>query len=242
MHPAFAPYAHWIDAFGGLDRVPTLPVLNRVADDAGLTLPDGRRLRFEAAPSRRTSALVYERRIADEGIIEFRDGSHHDFANALAWLAFPLTKAALNAIHLREGRDTTANGRSRVRDGATLVDEAGMILVCRNAELVSLLREWQWRALFWERRASVAEEFTPLVVGHGLLDKLRAPFRALTAQALIVDVAREFADVAASMLIRDPAFAPYRLQPLPVAALPGWDVEAIGECLFDDREVFRVKH
>jgi hypothetical protein len=32
------------------------------------------------------------------------------------------------------------------------------------------------------------------------------------------------------------------LQPLPVAALPGWDAESAGERLFDDRDVFRVKH
>lgn len=242
MHPAFSPYARWINALAGWNRVPSIAALNRVAHDEKLALCDGRALRFEAAAHRRTSALAYERRIADEGIIEFREGSWHDFANALAWLAFPRTKSALNAVHLRDGRGATANGRSRARDAATLVDEAGMIFVCPDPELVALLRAWQWRALFWERRDAVAARVTPFVVGHGLLDRLRAPLRALTAQALIVDPADGAADAAAAAQIAAPDFVPHRLQPLPVAALPGWDAESAGARLFDDRDVFRIKY
>jgi len=242
MHPAFAPYRRFIDALGGFDRAPPLATLNRVARAAQLSLPGGMPLRFEVAPARRTPALCYERRIAEEGVIEFRESSRHDFANALAWLAFPLTKAALNAVHVRDGRDVTANGRSRARDAATLVDEAGMIFLCRDAELIALLRAWQWHALFWKRREAVVRSVTPIVVGHGLLDKLRTPFRALTAQALIVSTAEGDVDAAAAEQLRAPDFAPHRLQPLPVAALPGWDSEASGEGLFDDREVFRVKY
>jgi hypothetical protein len=242
MHPAFSPYARWIDALGGLDRVPSIALLNRVAQQSSLAHAGGRSLRFEAAPARRSSALQYERRIACDGVIEFRDGNWHDFANALAWLAFPQTKSALNAVHVRDGRDATANGRTRARDAATLVDEAGMIFVCADRELVALLRAWQWRTLFWERRAAVAACVTPLVVGHGLLDRLRAPFRALTAQAVIVGATSEDVDAAAAARISEDDFAPHRLQPLPVAALPGWDAESAGERLFDDRDVFRVKH
>ena len=241
MHPAFLPYRRWTDALGGIERVPTLAVLNRVAQDAGVALPDGRALRFEKAPPRRTPALAYERRIADEAVVEFREGSRHDLANALVWFAFPGIKAALNAIHLRDGLEPTANRRSRARDAATLVDEAGMIFVCRDVELIALLRAWQWRALFWERRERIAEHVHAIVIGHGLLDRLRAPFRALTAQALVVDTDVRDADAAAAsqMCARD--FAPDRLAPLPVAALPGWDAERIGERLFDDEEVFRIK-
>lgn len=242
MHPAFAPLARWIDALGGIDQIPAIGALNRVAELAGLALPDGTLVRFETAPARRTPALRYEQRIAEEGVVEFREGSAHDFANALVWFAFPLTKAALNAVHVRDGRETTANGRSRARDAATLVDEAGMIFVCRDAELITLLRAWQWRALFWERRDAVARRVAVLLIGHGLLDKLRAPFRALTAQAIVVDTTPDNADAAAASQVRAPEFCPHRLLPLPVAALPGWDWEGIGERLFDDRAVFRVKH
>ncbi|HEY3178654.1 MAG TPA: DUF3025 domain-containing protein [Casimicrobiaceae bacterium] len=242
MHRGFAPYARWLDVLGGLGDVPDIAALNRVATTSHLSLPDGTALRFEVAPARRSGALAYERRIAEEGVIEFRAGSWHDFANALVWLAFPLAKAALNAVHLREGLDATANGRSRVRDAATLIDEAGLIFACDDAELVALLRAWQWRELFWRRRDAVARHVHASVIGHGLLERLRAPYRALTAQALVVDVAANNADATAAEAIRAPGFGPNRLTPVPIAALPGWDVENIGERLFDDRDVFRVKH
>jgi Protein of unknown function (DUF3025) len=241
MHPAFVPYACWLDTLGGLGDVPTIAALNRVAATSRLSLPNGKLLRFETAPARRSGALAYERRIAEEGVIEFRVGHWHDFANALVWLGFPLTKAALNAVHLREGREATANARSRARDAATLLDEAGLIFACVDANLIALLHAWQWHELFWVKRDTVAQRVHPIVVGHGLLERLRAPYRALTAQALIVDVATSDVDAAAASTIRAPSFGPHRLTPLPLAALPGWDTEQIGEALFDDREVFRIK-
>jgi len=38
------------------------------------------------------------------------------------------------------------------------------------------------------------------------------------------------------------AAGPNYVPPLPVAALRGWDSERMGERLFDDRAVFRVKY
>src|SRR5262249_13512630 len=112
-----------------------------------------------------------------------------------------------------------------------------------------LLRTWQWRELFWNRRDVVETRVRAIVVGHGLLDKLRAPYRALTAQALVIDIASigdgetrmERLDAAAAQRIGDPQFGPHWITPLPIAALPGWDTEDIGEHLFDDRAVFRTK-
>ncbi len=241
MHPAFAPYARWLEAFGGLGEVPDIALINRVAATSHLSLPDGTALRFEHAPARHSAALAYENRIAGDGVIQFRAGHWHDFANALVWLAFPLTKAALNAVHLREGRGTTANARSRARDAATLVDEAGLIFSCPDAELIALLRSWQWHALFWARRDAVARRVRAIVIGHGLLERLRAPYRALTAQALIVDAGADDVDAIAAAAILAPDFGPHKLTPLPIAALPGWDTENVGELLFQDAEVFRVK-
>lgn len=230
------------------DDVPNVQTLNRVAGEKRLTLPTGAPLRFGAAPRLRSSALDYERRIAD-GVIEVRERNTHDFANALVWLAFPRLKAALNAVHVREGRAATANGRSRARDAATLLDEAGLLFACVDRELVDLLRAWRWRELFWYRRDVVIARVRAIVVGHGLLDKLRAPYRALTAQALVIDVAAtgddettmDRYDAAAAQSIGDPQFGPHWITPLPLAALPGWDTENIGEHLFDDRTVFRTK-
>ena len=185
------------------------------------------------------------------------------------WLRLPRTKAALNAVHVRAADAGTGNARNRARDAATLLDESGLLLDCHDAGLVELLRARDWRGLFWTRRDEVVCAMRPLVLGHGLAEKLLSPYRALTAhvlitgrpperaaaadgaaqtaradasQAAVVDEAavdETAMDAEAARHIALPRFAPHLLLPLPVAALPGWDAESLGERLFDDLSVFR---
>jgi hypothetical protein len=115
-HPGLVPYTHWLSRGRCLD----LSALNGLARECGLALPDGRPLVFVASRSR-MRALDYERRVAEHGEIATRDGSLHDGFNALAWLRFPRTKAALNAVHLRASEVATGNARCRARDAATLI-------------------------------------------------------------------------------------------------------------------------
>ncbi len=252
-HPAFAPYARWWIPLRGGD-LPAPVEFDGWAREASLTLPDGRPLSFRPAPSGRTSALEYERRIAATGEVPTRAGSLHDACNALAWLAFPRTKAALNAIHAGATVADTGNGRDRRRDAATLLDESGMIVACADAELLGLWRAHRWRTAFWDRRATVAKQMRAVAIGHGLLAKLVAPFRSVTARVLVtaLDGAALPADpallaaaldaaAAATIDASGVAFAPEDLLALPVAALPGWDTEVRGARLFDDTAVFRPR-
>jgi len=90
-----------------------------------------------------------------------------------------------------------------------------------------------------------------MVIGHGLAARLLRPFRALTAKVLVVPVepstlpdgeaAQAVVDTAAAALVAGHAFGPASLTPLPVAALPGWSDEGLGERLFDDVSVFRPR-
>jgi len=248
-HPGLAPYARWLAAGPG----PDLAALNFLAREQGLSLPDGRPLVF-VAPRSRLRALDYERAIAERGEITTREGSLHDACNALAWLRFPRTKAALNAVHVQAADAATGNARSRPRDAATLLDESGLLLSCGDAGMVALLRARAWRELFWQRRDDVVRGMLPLVLGHGLAQKLVSPYRAITAHVLITGpvparadgagvafdaVDAETVDAEAAAAIAAPAFGPDLLTPLPVAALPGWDSERLGELLFDDLSVFR---
>jgi hypothetical protein len=210
-------------------------------------LPDGRPLTF-VAPRAWLRALDYERAIAERGEIATRNGNLHDAFNALAWLRFPRTKAALNALHVTAGDATTGNARNRARDAATLLDESGLLLTCGNADLVALLQARAWRELFCTRCDDTVHAMRPMVLGHGLAEKLMSPYRALTAHALIIDAAPMLAcealdevalDAKAAATIAVPSFDPSMLVPLPVAALPGWDTENMGERLFDDLSVFR---
>lgn len=252
-HPAFAPYARWWVPHRG--AVPPAPVeFDDWARAANLTLPGGQPVSFRPAPSSTIPALEYERRIATTGEVATRSGNLHDACNALAWLAFPKTKAALNAIHAAATVADTGNGRDRRRDAATLLDESGMIVACSDIELRELWRTHQWRAAFWDRRDAVAERMRAVVIGHGLLTKLVAPFRGITAKVLLLAldgaalppdpalVAPVLDDAAAATLAGGGlAFAPEDLLALPVAALPGWDMEACAARLFDDAAVFRPR-
>lgn len=241
-HPGFAPYRRWLRD----DRVPGVATLNAFARDAGLALPDGRGLAFVEGAV--TGALAYEAAILRDARIHVRCDNWHDAFNALAWLAFPRTKAALNACHVAEGGGVSANARSRVRDAATLLDESGLVVACGDDSLRQLLRHHAWHALFAARRAEVAARMQVRVLGHGLLEKLKAPYRALTAHALWlpIDVAttptQQDIDEAVAARLRARALAPGDLLPLPVAALPGWDNECLGPALFDDASVFRPAH
>ena len=242
-HPAFAPFRHRLPA----GALPDVALLNAWAREQALALPGGRELRFADAAG--GGAVAFEAAVALDGVIGVRRDSLHDVLNALVWLAFPLAKSALNALHMGDAAGTTPNRRSRSRDAATLLDESGLLLVCAEDSLVQMLRAHDWRELFVARRDAVARAMRPLVVGHGLLEKLASPFRAITARTLIlaIDAARlpegaagmAIVDAAAARAIADPAFTVERLPPLPVAALPGWDGEHLGERLFDDSAVFR---
>ncbi|HEX4884920.1 MAG TPA: DUF3025 domain-containing protein [Casimicrobiaceae bacterium] len=242
-HPAFAPYAAWL---GDGAAPPRIEALNALAGARALALPDGRPLAFAEAGG--GGALAYERRVAEEGVVATRPGSWHDAFNALAWLAFPRTKAALNAVHCRRGAQDTPNQRDRARDAATLLDESGLVVACEDATFAALLREHAWRELFVEREREVAH-MVAVAIGHGLLDKLRRPFPAITARVLVLcapgrlEELRDVAalDAAAAHAVAAPTLLPDVLLPLPVAALPGWDVDGRGSSRFDDRAVYRPR-
>ena len=227
-------------------------MLDASARAAGLALPDGTPLRFVAASPRRESALDFEARIARTGEIALRGDSLHDFCNALAWLAFPRTRAALNAVHVARQRTLAMGSRSRARDAATLLDESGMLVACADGELVRRWRAHDWRAAFGDLGEGGAPHLRALAIGHGLLAKCVAPHRAITAHALVLPLAAEdlpdepralaeALDAAAATRIAEAgdAWSPEWLLPLPIAALPGWDREGLGTRLFDDASVFR---
>ncbi len=243
-HPAFDP---WTDLLAN-GTLPDFATLAALARARGLSGTDGRPLAF--AQGSGADALTYENAIAREGLIRLRQGDVHDVFNALAWLAFPRAKVALNAVHVRDQASATGNARSRARDAATLVDESGLLLGCAEPDLVALLRRRGWREVFVERRVEATQALRPLAIGHGLLQKLQTPYRALTAHALVVPVDRAALasgdgacgsiDAAAAQQIVAPGFAPERLLAVPVAAFSGWDAEGLGERLFDDVSVFRL--
>ena len=80
----------------------------------------------------------YEVGVYETGRVSTRPEALHDWFNALAWLAFPITKARINSLHARELPRESKGRRGPLRDLLTIFDEGGAIVVCRDEELLAL--------------------------------------------------------------------------------------------------------
>src|SRR6185369_16083506 len=135
----------------------------------------------------------YEQRIFDTGLVETRPDNLHDLFNALVWLAFPRTKAALNARHVARLR-VEGNRRGSLRDLLTLIDEGGVIVAGPEescAEIESLVRGFHWQALFWERRQLLAREIRFVLTGHNAYEKALSPYPGITCKSLFIPAPRD---------------------------------------------------
>lgn len=236
-HPIFDPVRGWLAALDDAGA-PSLESLNALAAARGVRTTRGQPVRFVPPTARQTG---YERRVFEYGEVETRPGNHHDLFNALAWLAFPKTKAAMNAVHAAE-MPLEAGRRGSLRDLVTIFDEGGVIVACRNAELVGMARDFRWKALFWTHRARVLRNMRLFVIGHAVMEKALDPWPGVTCKALFVTTGEDPDSYAAGWLARLPrASTPRVLTPLPVFGYPGW--LAGNECaeFYDDAGYFRPR-
>ncbi len=246
-----------------LQRFPDLAELNALADSCAprAVNANGKTLRFvPPIPGNTRSGLAiadnhYELRIHREACVETRPDNWHDCFNALSWLAWPQSKAALNALHVREqdaAETTIPAKRSPVRDAATLFDEGGAVLTCSDSALADLLRNFRWRELFCMRRADAVAQLRCYVFGHALLDKARSPYKGLTGHALIFQVPQDFLglpealqlgrlDTLLAAWINEPANlrSTHCFAPLPLLGLPGFCDDNTEPAYYDDVSVFR---
>ena len=125
-----------------------------------------------------------------------RSNNWHDLFNALVWITFPKTKAALNARHfhalMKERLASGALTRGAVRDVNTLLDESGVIVVYAEDELAGLLRSFEWKKLFWQSREQVRAGMGFYLFGHGLYEKALQPYVGMTGQGLLIRVEQQF--------------------------------------------------
>jgi hypothetical protein len=185
----------------------------------------------------------YEVHLFETGQVQSRAGNLHDLFNALAWLAFPRTKALINALHAEEIPGERGR-RGRRRDLLTLLDEGGAIVQCDDAELIALVRGFRWKELFWEERARVQRRMRFRVLGHATLEQALKPWPGIACKAILVPFnadADADADAAAhAWLAALPAEAtPDTLAPLPVFGYPGWLPAGERAEFYDDTRYFR---
>ena len=244
--PAFGPewpgLAGWQQAFDA--REP--PVCN----------VNGKPLRL-VPPGRKSGAFEekYEARTYLAGELEARPENWHDCFNALVWLAFPLTKAALNARHyhaLREQQAARRPNRGPAQDALTLFDEGGVIAAACDGELLRMVRTFRWKELFWTHRERLCAGMRFLVFGHALYEKVLSPFIGVTGRAILLETEPGLlsAPIASQVAALDARLArhvsdPQRLQAtrelevLPVLGVPGWCAANERESFYDDTDYFR---
>jgi hypothetical protein len=187
--------------------------------------------------------VAYERFILETGTVPTRDNLH-DLLNGLCWWRYAASKLRLNRLHVDEiGRRGVGPARGPVRDALTLVDENGALWQAPEP-LWAALRARAWERLFGELRPLWAQARLHLV-GHALVEKLVAPYKAITAHVYAEPVPpglgpdgrawdRWFAErLRADVLARKP------FVPLPVLGVPGWWPANEVPGFYDDAAVFR---
>jgi len=261
----FEPYArrasHWLS----LSAEEWIEEANRMASSRCISSGGGAPLRFVAhdVALPLSSAADYETRIFTQGMVSCRtagEGAIHDLFNALVWLTLPATKMALNRLHvegLLVGSDDVnevQGSRGRQRDRASLLDESGVLWISDSRACDDALLERRWLDLFVAGRERLSRSVRPVVVGHGLLQKLLRPYKALTAHCLLLDAQglvgggsdlasidlRSIDQLAAHALACADLHQTARLlTPLPVMGLPGWHPDNVDPAFFYDTQVFR---
>lgn len=244
FHPLYAPLAPWLKR----DPLPSIDDLNQEAAARGLVSGGGQPLSFRVPDGRRTG---YERRLYGEGVAETRNDNWHDYFGALAWLAFPAAKAAINRRHFAALSDAAGPERGPARDALTQFDECGLVVLCADMALWQGIRAHCWREVFGERRQDVLAGMRFLLFGHGSYDSLRAPYVGLCAKAvcfavdagvmgdpLAAQVARAD-ELLAQWLATTEPLAPKLLQPIPLLGIPGATADNENPAYYDDTRQFR---
>ncbi|HEY1291188.1 MAG TPA: DUF3025 domain-containing protein [Burkholderiales bacterium] len=183
----------------------------------------------------------YEVHLFETGQVQTRVDNLHDLFNALAWLAFPKTKALINALHAEEiPRERGRRGRRR--DLLTLLDEGGAIVQCDDAELIALVRGFRWKELFWNERSRVQSSMRFRVLGHATLEQALKPWPGIACKAVFVPFDAD-ADAAAHAWLAalEPDTNPRALPPLPIFGFPGWMPGSEHPGFYDDSRYFREK-
>jgi len=205
---------------------------------------NGCAIRFVSAAD--LPGVDYERHIFETGQVSTRENSWHDLFNALVWCRLPRLKAAMNALHFENLDRGKGDGRGRIRDALTLLDESGVIVSGPDIGVLDALARGDWGTAFITRRESWRSSVRVLVCGHAILEKFLDPYKSITAHALLLHTpgpcSAEEIDRAVGAALATPGWltSPSCLSPLPLMGIPGWSCEGDQDTEFyQDHRVFR---
>ena len=233
---------------------PNCDLLNGLADDAGRVVnAQGLRVRFvPQATKSKDFRDAFEPRAFLKGEVQVRPLDWHDLFNALVWMTFPTAKAVINARHYGSLSAGESGKRSAVRDALTLFDEDGLVVLCSDAGLLELVREFRWKELFWNRREQVRQQMRFFLFGHALYHKALNPFVGMTGKGILLAVPDSFVELPlhsqiaeADRLLAVRAWDRKCMShgrefcPVPVLGVPGWWGGNREESFYENTKYFR---
>lgn len=256
--PLFAPLAPLLSRFTG-QELPSLAQCNALLEDHAppICVQRGIPVRFvPQALGKPPLERQFEPRCYLTGEVQMRPNNLHDALNALVWMTFPASKAAINSRHYIALEDTqagTTGKRGSARDMVTLFDESGVIVACADPDLASLLQNRQWMELFWQRRNLVMQRMDFLIFGHGLYEKSLNPYIGMTGKGIILMTDRAFFSLPLKHKLArlDHSLADYlnnprhcqttrELLPVPLLGIPGWDKANHSASFYRNTAYFRA--
>jgi hypothetical protein len=258
--PMFEPLRPLLEAFRRFDEWPGLDTYQQLleARDEPLRTQHGAALKVVPQAGRPDHfEQHYAPRIYLSGEIQTRTRNWHDLFQLLTWFIFPRTKAVINAIHIPRAQARIESGedvgrRSPVENMLSLFDEGGAVLLSSDESLLQLVRDFNWKELFWERREELAHKFDCITFGHAMYEKGLRPYLGMTANTILLRVDEDYfaRSQAGRLAYVDEQLAvifeaggrytrPRDLQPFPILGMPGWDTANADEAYYDNRDYFR---
>jgi len=245
--PWWADYLPFLDQLQG-GRITDCERLNFLLPE-GLKTESGQAIRF--VPSTELDDTAYEQRIYTTGQVSTRPHSWHDLFNALVWMRFPRIKTAMNTLHFHAWTDQCSGSRGSIRDALTLFDECGAIVFSSQLDLLKDLGERRWSEAFQADSFRAGAQVS--ICGHAMLEKYLAPYKSMTAKALLIYTDADFLklsrdemltrldrNISERMLAGTLMTEPVCLTPLPLAGVPGWwNQDKQDDEFYDDPQVFR---
>jgi hypothetical protein len=222
-----------------------------------VTSQQGKNLQFVQQGDKPESVSEqYEVRIYQDGEIQTREKSWHDFFQVLIWCQFPLTKRSINQRHAEAilNRCSTTpvfERRTPIENCLTLFDECGMIIVSSDPELLKLIQTFKWQQLFIDHRGSFNKSIDAYIFGHAMYEKALQPYIGMTANSICLSVDEDFFtkdrptqiqiidQLASDYFLQQTALSPNDLQPFPLLGIPGWDKRNEQQGFYDNTEYFR---
>ncbi|WP_297325819.1 DUF3025 domain-containing protein [Nitrosomonas sp.] len=259
LSPIFGSFRHLKEYVAAMQYWPELSDLNNLSiqQKQRIVTQSGKDVCF--VPIIRGKQCIeqnYEAKIYLTGQVQTRAKNWHDFFNALVWQIFPRAKSALNQLHYQAQLFESVNKikqRGVLRDAATLFDESGVIVVSSQKALIQLLRNFEWKQLFWQQREAVLSSMRFFVFGHGLYEKGLNPYTGMTGKGIAFNVDETFFDqtILEQFQSIDLMLAFYLLEslssnadltPIPLLGYPGWVEDNSKEAYYENKKYFRDRY